>query len=362
MGSRQPGRSPPTRVGAAMPEPASLSTMEAEQVDALSTRGGWQFEPKWDGFRCLAFKSGDSVDLRAKSGKPLGRYFPDVVEGMARLPIGDVVLDGELLIPLGTQSSFEALQQRLHTAASRVAKLAREAPAVLVVFDLLFTKAAPDLAEAPLRTRRRALESFFASMGKSAGEILKLSPASTRRADAERWLGHLGRSLDGIIAKRLDDAYRPGERAMLKIKRMRTADCVIGGFRYGQGEKIVGSLLLGLYDREGLLDHVGYTSSIPAAQRLRVTKRLESLIAPPGFTGKAPGAPSRWSTERTGAWQPLKPELVVEVMFDHMTGDRFRHGARLLRWRPDKAPQQCTFEQIELEAAPPEVVADMLRH
>jgi ATP-dependent DNA ligase len=190
---------------------------------------------------------------------------------------------------------------------------------------------------------------------------LRLSPCTLSLKEAEQWLNKSGGALDGVIAKRVDGGYESGERAMLKVKRLRTADCVVGGFRYATSGGIVGSLLLGLYDDEGKLDHVGFTSSIPRQERKALTQKLEKLIAPPGFTGKAPGGPSRWSTDRSTEWQPLKPRLVVEVRYDHVTGDRFRHGTKLLRWRPDKDPRQCTFEQLRGPARTPQLVRQVVQ-
>jgi len=223
-------------------------------------------------------------------------------------------------------------------------------PAILILFDMLLDTKGNSLIEAPLNKRRSALERFFKEAGKAEG--LKLSPFTLERDEARQWLDHARGSLDGVVAKRSDGPYLPGMRAMLKVKRLRTADCVVGGFRYATGSREVGSLLLGLYNRQGKLDHVGFTATITNAERPALTKMLEALIEPPGFTGKAPGGPSRWSTERTGEWEPVKPKLVVEVRYDHVTGDRFRHGTKLVRFRPDKAPLQCTFEQIEPEALP----------
>ncbi|MDB5407219.1 MAG: ATP-dependent ligase [Rhodospirillales bacterium] len=334
-----------------------LQPMEARLVAELPSGPGWQFEPKWDGFRCLAFRAGDAVELKAKSGKGLSRYFPEVVTMLQALPPGDFVLDGELAIELDNALSFEALQMRLHPAESRIRKLAAETPAQLIAFDCLMTERAGLLMSAPLTERRKALEEFFRGIKGHAG--LRLSPFTRRREEALRWLDDTGGTLDGVVAKRLDGSYEPGERAMLKVKRIRTADCVVGGFRYAQGTKQVGSLLLGLYDSAGKLDHVGFTSAIANADRAALTERLEPLVAPPGFTGNAPGGPSRWSTERTTEWQPLRPELVVEVGYDQVTNGRFRHGTRLVRWRPDKAPRQCTCEQIARVAAAP--TAEILR-
>jgi len=330
--------------------PVGIEPMEAKLVTELPEEPGWQFEPKWDGFRCLAFRAGREVDLRAKSGKPLARYFPEVVAMLAALKPSPFVLDGELAIPVGGTLSFDALQMRIHPAESRIKKLAAETPAILILFDMLLDIKGISLIEAPLTKRRAALERFFKAAGKAEG--LKLSPYTLERDEARRWLDDARGALDGVIAKENDGPYLPGMRAMLKVKRLRTADCVVGGFRYESGSREVGSLLLGLYNDEGKLDHVGFTATITNAERPALTKMLEALIAPPGFTGKAPGGPSRWSTERTGEWEPVKPKLVVEVRYDHVTGDRFRHGTKLVRFRPDKAPRQCTFEQIEPEALP----------
>lgn len=336
-----------------------LEPMEAKLVEALPDDDGWQFEPKWDGFRCLAFRSGKDVELRAKSGKTLARFFPEVVEALRALPDKHFVVDGELCIPVGNSLSFDALQMRLHPAASRIRKLSKETPAVFVLFDCLMTPDRKNLLTKPLAERRAALEKFFSAL--PASTLLRLSPYTRDVEEAQKWLDHASDALDGIVAKRVDGAYLPGVRAMLKVKRLRTADCVVGGFRYATNSKEVGSLLLGLYDKEGKLDHVGFTSSMPKASRKTLTKRLERLIKPPGFTGNAPGAPSRWSTERSTEWQPLRPNLVVEVRYDHVTGDRFRHGTKLIRWRPDKAPKQCTFEQLQAPARPGKVVNSVVR-
>jgi ATP-dependent DNA ligase len=327
--------------------PVGIEPMEAKLTRELPQQPGWQFEPKWDGFRCLAFRAGAEVDLRAKSGKPLTRYFPEVVAFLKALKPNPFVLDGELAIPLDGTLSFDALQMRIHPAESRIKRLSVETPAILILFDMLLDEKGRSLIEEPLTKRRAALERFFKMVGAVKG--LRLSPYTTQRGQAERWLNEARGSLDGVVAKRSDGPYLSGERAMLKVKRLRTADCVVGGFRYESGSDQVGSLLLGLYNKEGKLDHVGFTATITNAERPALTKKLEAMISPPGFSGKAPGGPSRWSTERTGEWQPVKPKLVVEVSYDHITGDRFRHGTKLVRFRPDTNPKQCTFGQI----APP---------
>jgi ATP-dependent DNA ligase len=334
-----------------------LPPMEAKLVDALPEGEGWQYEPKWDGFRCLVFRDGAEVALMSKSGKPLGRYFPEVVDSVLGMEADRFVLDGELVIPVGGILSFDALQLRLHPAESRVNRLAIETPAQLILFDLLFSKETSYL-DAPLELRRRSLEIIYAA---EQHDDLLLSLCTSDIEVARGWLDQVGAALDGVVAKRLDGRYEPGERAMLKIKAMRTADCVVGGFRYGTNSKQVASLLLGLYDEAGLLHHVGFTSSIPAMEKAALTKRLEALVEAPGFTGDSPGGPSRWSTERTGDWQPLRPELIAEVRYDHVTGRRFRHGTKFLRWRPDKSPDQCRMDQLQPEAAAEALVAGLGR-
>jgi ATP-dependent DNA ligase len=297
------------------------------------------------------FRDRGKVDLQSKSGQPLTRYFPDLVEAVLAVKAERFVLDGEILVPSNGAFSFDALLQRIHPAPSRVQRLARETPALLIAFDLLAGEDGKPLIEQPLRERRPALETFARKHLRGVPR-LRLSPATTKLADAKGWLKRVGASLDGIIAKRRDLPYQSGERTgMQKIKNYRSADCVVGGFRYNEGKPVVGSLLLGLYDGKGLLHHVGFTSTIKRADKLALTRKLEKLIAPPGFTGNAPGGPSRWSTKRSGEWQPLKPKLVVEVCYDHFTGERFRHGTKLVRWRPDKAPRQCTMNQVKQKKA-----------
>jgi ATP-dependent DNA ligase len=333
---------------------APFTPMEAKSVEGLPTGSGWQFEPKWDGFRCLAFHDAGGTRLFAKSGKPLGRYFPEAVAHVAAISAEPFVLDGELVIPFDGGLSFEALQMRLHPAESRIRKLAGEIPALFVAFDLP-SVGARDLTAEPLTARREALESLLAKPHPG----IRLSPYTRDRAEAQRWLDSAGGFLDGVICKQMDGPYMSGERAMLKVKRIRTADCVVGGFRYGTGSKLVGSLLLGLYNGSGLLDHVGFTSAFANENKKELTARLEALRGE-GFTGNAPGGPSRWSTERTSTYEPLRHELVVEVSFDHVSGGRFRHGTTLRRWRPDKGPRQCTYEQIEPPAEPSGPVAKVL--
>jgi ATP-dependent DNA ligase len=320
--------------------------MEALLVEQIPNGDGWQYEPKWDGFRCLAFRDNREVQLQSKSGQPLGRYFPEIIELFTTLPARRFVLDGELAVPLEEGFSFDELLQRIHPAQSRVLKLAHEHPAIFVAFDLLAGEDGRSLLERPLSARRKLLEGF-AKTNFPAHDRLRLSPATTSLPVARKWFEAVGGDLDGIVAKRLDLPYQSGLRTgMQKIKKVRTADCVVGGFRYATNQRLVGSLLLGLYDEAGLLNHVGFCSGLKGSERPALTRKLEARIQPPGFTGHAPGGLSRWSTKRSMEWQPLKPQLVVEVAYDHFTGGRFRHGTRLLRWRPDKPPAQCRMDQV----------------
>jgi ATP-dependent DNA ligase len=337
-----------------MTKPHSLAAtppMEAKLVDALPMEPGWQFEPKWDGFRAIASRCGDTVELMSKSGKSLARYFPEVVAVLAATGSRSFVVDGELILPVGDILSFDALQARLHPAASRIARLSVETPAQLMLFDCL-ALGETILIDAPLAQRREAIERFHQAEG---GPSLLLSPRTAEVAEARGWLARSGGALDGVVAKPVGGAYRPGERAMLKVKQVRTADCVVGGFRRAKNGPQVASLLLGLYDDAGRLNHVGFTSALGSEDRKRLTATLEALIKPPGFTGRAPGGPSRWNDGRESEWYPLEPELVVEVSYDQVTGARFRHGTGLLRWRPDKAPCQCRMDQLEHELRPSEL-------
>lgn len=327
--------------------------MEARTVDEIPTGEGWQYEPKWDGFRCLAFRDGEKVHLQSKSGQPLARYFPELVEALLALKPPKFVLDGEIIVPVGGALSFDDLLQRIHPAESRIRKLSVERAAQLVVFDLLVDESGESLVNLPLEERRPLTEAFSRKF-LSAGKVVRVSPATTEIAVVRKWFRAVGSGLDGVIAKRLDKAYLSGERTgMVKIKNKRTADCVVGGFRYAEKARVVGSMLLGLHDDEGLLHHVGFTSSFTAAFRKELTPKLEKLRKPPGFTGQAPGGPSRWSTKRSAEWEPLATKLVVEVEYDHFTNGRFRHGTKFLRWRPDKAPAQCTLDQVGPEKKSP---------
>lgn len=330
-----------------LPLAKPFTPMEAQLVDDIPIGPQWEYEPKWDGFRAIVFRDRTQVVLQSKAGKPLGRYFPELVGAVGQLPARRFVLDGEIVVPIGKRAEFDQLLMRIHPAASRVARLAHEHPALLIVFDLLVDTRGRSLLDKPLAERRELLETF-AGKQLSGQERIRLSPATTAVRTARRWFHTAGNSLDGVVAKRVDLAYQSGERSgMVKIKPIRTADCVVGGFRYASRAKTVGSLLLGLYGDDGLLNHVGFVSAIKDQDRGPLTAKLKKLIEAPGFTGQAPGGPSRWSTERSSQWEPLRPKLVVEVAYDQFTAGRFRHGARLLRWRPDKPPRECTFDQVE---------------
>jgi ATP-dependent DNA ligase len=333
--------------------------MEAKSVAELPAGDEWLFEPKWDGFRCLVFRNREAVAMQSKSGQPLDRYFPELLEAFAALPARRFVLDGEIVIIREGRLSFDDLLMRIHPAASRIRKLSRETPATLLAFDLLVDEDGHSLIDLPLHQRQKRLEQFFSKLPRgnkqsslpqrqSRGGSVRLSPATRYRTQAQRWLAELaGSGFDGLIAKRLDVPYKSGERSgMVKIKRLRSADCVVGGFRWSAKGGDVGSLLLGLYDTDGLLHHVGFTSGFKADSRKKLKSALKPYMGGAGFTGRAPGGPSRWSTERSGEWERLDPKLVCQVQYDHFSEGRFRHGTRFLWWRPDKAPELCTFDQV----------------
>ncbi len=341
-----------------LPLPIDYPPMEADTAREIPTGPEWEYEPKWDGFRCLAFRDGQTVNISSKSGQPLGRYFPEIVEALKALAAKKFVLDGELIVTEKRTLDFDALLQRIHPAESRIRKLAKETPATLLVFDLLVNERGSDLTGRVLEERRAELERFAGEFF-GTQERIRLSPRTGDFKTAKQWFKRMAGPLDGVIAKRLDRTYASGERrSMLKIKNLRTADCVVGGFRYATKNRLVGSLLLGLYDDAGLLNHVGFTSGIAAGDKVELTNRLEGLIHPPGFTGTAPGGPSRWSTERSGEWEPLKPQLVVEVQYDHFSGHRFRHGTKLLHWRPEKRPGDCKISQVRRESQSPLTLLD----
>jgi len=321
--------------------------MEAKLIDDIPRGKNWQYEPKWDGFRCVAFRKDGQVLLQSKAGQPLGRYFPEVVDALLKLKTKQFVLDGEIVILRDGHLSFDDLLMRIHPAASRINKLSRETPATYLLFDLLVDNDGAALVEQPLNQRRARLEQLMEKLGRQ--DSIRLSPATRDYDEAQRWMKELAASgFDGVVAKELDCAYASGERsAMRKIKRIRTADCVVGGFRYASKGGEVGSLLLGLYDEDGKLNHVGFSSSFNTAERKKLKGALKPVMGGSGFTGHAPGGPSRWSTERRGDWERLDPKLVCEVRYDHFSGGRFRHGTKFLRWRPEKAPRTCTYEQLD---------------
>lgn len=319
---------------------------------------GMQYEAKWDGFRCLVFRDGDEVELISRTGKSLVRYFPELVEGLRARAPRRCVLDGEIVLPLGGRLDFEALQQRIHPAASRVRLLAERTPVSYVAFDLLALDE-DDVTGRPLSERRRLLERALGG----TRPPLHLAPVTYDRAVARDWFAHYeGAGLDGVVAKRPELPYRPGERVMLKVKHERTADCVLAGLRpHKSGPEALGSLLLGLYDTSGALQYVGASSSFPAARRRELMERLAPLRmdhpeehpwarwedAAAHEEGRMPGAPSRWSGGKDASWVPLRPEWVCEVAYDHMEGERFRHTVLFRRWRPDRDPRSCTYEQLE---------------
>lgn len=324
------------------------------------------YEPKWDGFRAVVFRDGDEVEIGSRSERPLTRYFPEVVEAVrAALPVRCVV-DGEIVIERDDGLDFEALLARIHPAASRVASLASSTPASLVVFDLLALDRDSLLAE-PFAQRRSALQTVLAG----AAPRVRLTPATRSRALAADWFDRFeGAGVDGIVAKDLALPYRPGERAMRKIKHARTADCVVGGFRWHAGGGVVGSLLLGLYDGSATLHHVGVASAFPMVRRRELVTELSpyragaevdhpwlaeprSVGGEPGVAGRRPGAASRWTAGKDLSFEPLRPELVCEVGYDHLEGDRFRHTARFLRWRPDRAAHSCGYPQLGAQLGRP---------
>ena len=326
-----------------------FAPMEMRSVETIPAGSDWQYEPKWDGFRALAHRDGETVAITSKNGQPLSRYFPEVVAALTALPDHRFSLDGELVVPFAGALSFDALQQRIHPAASRVAMLAGSTPAFYLVFDLL-REDGTDTVELPLRERRARLQRF--AQGFPPHGTLRLSPATTDLAIVHAWFARVGGALDGVIAKRMDRPYTSGKTdAAVKVKQQRTADCVIGGYRYAAGSKDrVGSLLLGLYDDDGKLDYIGFCSAFATNERRALLERLRPYEGGGGFTGGAPDtAPSRWDrgTDRDKSFVALRPELVLEVGFDQVTGGRIRHGTKPLRWRTDKSPQQCTLDQLE---------------
>ncbi|MBV9149524.1 MAG: ATP-dependent DNA ligase [Candidatus Eremiobacteraeota bacterium] len=330
----------------ALPIAPPFAPMEARSERELPAPGGVLYEPKWDGFRCIAFREGNELFLQSKSGQPLARYFPEIADALQSLSATAFVLDGELVVPVSDRLDFDQLLQRIHPAASRVKMLAQTFPASYLIFDLLVDEHGRENWKLPLRERRAKLESFARHF--IGANILRLSPATQEPSIVERWLKVVGGALDGIIAKDLDSPYASGERtAAVKVKRMRTADCVIGGYRKSKDGKAIGSLLLGLYEDDGTLDYVGFTSGFSASEKMSLLKQLQAIRGISAFTGRSPGGPSRWSHGMESEWFPVEPKLVLEVEFDHVSGGRFRHGTRPLRFRPDKAPRQCTMDQLQ---------------
>ena len=333
-----------------LPLQPAYPPMEAKRVAAIPSGDHWLFEPKWDGFRCIVFRDGDEVALQSKAGQPLGRYFPELLEAFSELKAKQFVLDGEIVVPIDGRLSFDDLLQRIHPAESRIKKLAASSPAHFYAFDILVAKGKA-LNDKPIEERRTQLEAFFESVPEG---LLHLSPATTERKVAQKWFSDFGAlGLDGVMAKRLGEPYHSGDReGMVKVKHLKTADCVVGGFRYGEGTKSVGSLLLGLYDDEGRLVYIGHTSSVKKTDRLELTQTLEAMRSENAFEVRVPGGPSRWATAKSGEWEPVRPELVCEVEYDYFSQGRFRHGSKFLRWRPEKTPQQCTMDQVAARKVP----------
>jgi ATP-dependent DNA ligase len=330
-----------------LPISKKTEPMEAKSVDELPVGPGWQYEPKWDGFRCLVFRDGGRVAMQSRKQKPLNRYFPELVAGFEGLSSRRFVIDGEIILMRNGQPSFEALQLRLHPAASRIRRLAEETPATFMAFDMLLNPIGKDLRKRPLTVRRAALQKLFRCRRKGTLRThdvhwLQISPATNDLAAARQWLKLIGKGIDGIVAKRSDDGYHAGERTMQKFKIWKTIDCVIGGL-YLDARKAIEYLLLGLYDEGGFLNYVGRVR--PPEDRVTTERRFRRLRGGEGFTGRSPGGKSRWSGKERVPLM-LTPKIVVEVSADHITGEHMRHGSRFLRWRPDKKPKACTMEQI----------------
>lgn len=328
-----------------LPFAAPLEPMLAKAEDEIPRGEGWCYEPKWDGFRALVFKDGANVHLCSRKGLPMERYFPEIVELCQRELPFDGVVDGELIIPGAQGLDFDSLQMRIHPAASRVLKLSKEIPAGFVAFDLLAV-GAEDLREAPFHARRKRLLELC-----PVKNDLFPTPQTKDPVVARAWFDDFeGAGLDGVIARREELPYRPGERVMVKVKHGRTADCVVGGYRLGKKEGSVGALLLGMYDEQGVLHHVGHTSSFTQKQKRELVNLVKPYEGGTSFgEGRTPGGPSRWSGDKDLSWTPLRPELVCEVKFDYLQGGRFRHGATFVRWRTDKAAKDCGYDQL----APP---------
>jgi ATP-dependent DNA ligase len=361
-----------------LPVNPPILPMLAKRVDELPSEGDWVFEPKWDGFRALVFRDGDEILIQSRDEKPLNRYFPELLDPLRTSLPSRCVLDGEIVIVKNNELDFDALQLRLHPAASRVNLLSRQTPASFVFFDLLCL-GDRDLRGEPFQTRRRELESLISL----APPPIHLTPASGDRSVASDWFRRFeGAGLDGVIAKSISGVYEANKRVMLKVKHERDCDCVVAGFRWHKkGERtLVGSLLLGLFDDAGVLQHVGVCASFSTAKRRELAEFLEpyrtnALATHPwkrwadeeadeeiehGEAKRMPGGQSRWSQGKDLSWEPLRPELVVEVAYDHMQGNRFRHTAQFRRWRTDKTPTDCTFAQLEV--VPPQELAVIFSH
>lgn len=341
-----------------LPIEPPLAPMLAKAVKTMPT-GDVLYEPKWDGFRCILFRDGDEVELSSRGEKPLTRYFPELVEAARRELPDRCVIDGEIVIRKGTVLDFDSLQQRIHPAASRIALLAESTPASFVAFDLLAV-GDDSLLERPFRERRQRLVDTLAT----AHTPFHVTPATDSHDTARRWFEEFeGAGLDGVVAKPLDLGYEPDKRVMFKVKHERTADCVVAGFRWHKSGPIVGSLLLGLYNAEGTLQHVGVAASFSVKRRTELVGELEpyrmtdltghpwaawAQQAPVGQNpDRMPGAVSRWTGKKDLSWVALRPDLVCEVAYEHMEGERFRHTARFRHWRPDRTPESCTYEQLE---------------
>ncbi len=333
----------------ALPVEPPVEPMLARLEEAIPRGEGFRYEPKWDGFRAIVYKDGERIRLGSRNGQPLERYFPELVASLREALPERIVVDGEIVVGGPGGLDFDALLQRIHPAASRIARLAVETPASFVAFDLL-ALGDEDLRQRPFAERRRKLTRALGRPRPHARVVL--TPETDDPAVAERWFVKLeGAGLDGVIARRADLPYVEGERVMVKVKHERTADCVVGGYRLGKDGAGVGSLLLGLYDEDGVLHHVGHTSAFAASERRALREKLRPYEGGPSFgEGRTPGGPSRWAQGRDMSWIAVRPSLVCEVRFDHLQGDRFRHAARFVRWRPDRAPRSCTYEQLR----PPE--------
>lgn len=342
-----------------LPFQPPLSPMLAKRTPDLPAGDGWLFEPKWDGFRTIVFRDGDDVVLMSRDDKQLERYFPELIEPLRRALPDRAVLDGEIVVPVGSSLEFEVLQQRIHPAKSRIDMLAKETPASVVFWDLL-AEGDEDLRQTPLRDRRKRLESILGG----AEPPIHLTPATEDRATATDWFHRFeGAGLDGVMAKRLDGTYEPGKRVMIKVKHERTCDCVVAGFRWHKNGKgtLIGSLLLGLYDDKGGLNSVGVTASFTEAKRRELATFLEPYregakeahpwrewAGDENDATRRPDMKSRWNRDKSMSWEPLRLELVVEVAYDHMQGARFRHTAQFRRWRDDKRPSDCRYDQLEV--------------